>query len=78
MSKVKVKLNSEGIQELLKSSMVMDLLEKEAEARAVQAGPGYSVNTYVGKKRCNAEIRTETEEAERDNLEKDTLVRLIS
>ena len=56
----------------------MAVLEKEASQRAAGLGPGYSVNTYVGKNRCNAEILAETEEAKQDNLDNNTLLRAIS
>ena len=78
MSKVKVKLNRAGVRELLKSAEVMAMLEQEAQTRASAAGAGYGVNTYVGRNRCNAEILAETAAARRDNLDNNTLVRLIS
>ena len=78
MSKVKIQLNSAGIRELLQSSEIMSVLEQEASSRAASLGPGYSVNTYVGRNRCNAEILAETEEAKQDNLDNNTLLRAIS
>lgn len=78
MSKVKVELNRAGVRELLKSEEVMSVLKSEAQKRAAAAGNGYTVNTYVGKNRCNAEILAETKEARRDNLQNNTLVRVIS
>lgn len=78
MSKVRIELNTAGVRELLQSSEIMAVLEKEASARAAGLGPGYSVNTYVGRNRANAEIAAETEEARQDNLENNTLLRAIS
>ena len=78
MSKIKEKLISSGVRELLKSDDVLRMLESEASDRVLQAGPGYSVNTYVGKTRCNAEILAETAEARQDALENNTLLRLVS
>ena len=78
MSKVKVKLNKAGVREVLRSGEVMAALEAEANSRADRAGSGYGVNTRVGKNRCNAEIRAETREAQRDNLKNNTLARLLS
>ena len=78
MSKVKIELNKAGVRELLQSSEIMAVLEKEASSRAAGLSPGYSVNTYVGKNRCNAEILAETEEAKQDNLDNNTLLRAIS
>lgn len=78
MSKVKVELNKTGVRELLQSSEVVAYLAKEANARAAGLPPGYSVNTYIGRNRANAEIRAETDEAWRDNLKNNTLARVIS
>lgn len=78
MSNIRVKLNKAGVRELLKSGEVMAMLESEAKARAARAGDGYTVNTYVGKNRCNAEIVAETQEARRDNLKNNTLLRIRS
>ena len=77
-NRVKVELNSAGVRELLKSGEIMAVLEGEAMQRAQMAGPGYDVNTYVGRNRCNAEILAETEEARRDNLENNTLLKVMS
>ncbi len=79
MSKVKVELNRAGVRELLQSSAVMDVLKREAEARAAKAGSGYEVSTFVGRNRANASyVSAATDEANRDNLENNTLLRTIS
>ena len=78
MSKVKIELNKAGVRELLQSSEIMAVLEKEASSRVAGLGPGYSVNTYVGRNRANAEIVAETEEARQDNMQNNTLLRAIS
>lgn len=78
MSKVKIKLNSAGVRAVLKSEGMMSILEGEANRRASQLGSGYGVSTYVGRNRCNAEIRAETYEAKRDNLKHNTLLRALS
>lgn len=78
MSKFEFKLNRAGVRELLQSDGVMAMLSSEANSRAASLGDGYSVNTYVGRNRCNAEICADTPEAQRDNLENNTLLRTIS
>ena len=78
MSKVRVKLNKAGVRELLQSGEIMAVLAAEAGSRASALGPGYSVNTYVGRNRCNAEIVAQTEEAIQDSLDNNTLLRAIS
>ena len=78
MSSIEFKLNRAGVREVLKSEGIMSILEGEAQARAAKAGSGYGVSTYVGKNRCNAEIRPETAAARRDNLRNNTLLRTLS
>ena len=78
MGKVKVELNRAGVRELLRCDAVKAMLESEANARAASAGAGYTVNSYVGRNRCNAEILAETREARKDNLKNNTLLKVIS
>ena len=47
MSKVKIELNKAGVRELLQSSEIMAVLEKEASQRTAGLGPGYSVNKVI-------------------------------
>ena len=75
--KVKIELNSEGIVELLKSAEIEACCREAAEGVARNAGDGYEVNTYVGKRRVNAEVSAETYEAKRDNLENNTLLKAL-
>lgn len=78
MSNIKIELNSAGVRDLLRSGEITAVLSSEASSRASALGSGYSVNTYTGRNRANAEIVAETEEAIRDNLENNTLLRAIS
>jgi hypothetical protein len=78
LSKIRVELDRAGVRELLQSAEVIAVLSAEAQSRAASLPPGYSVNTYVGRNRANAEIRADTDEAVRDNLENNTLLRAIS
>lgn len=73
-----MQLNRAGVRELLRSDAVKAMLESEAKTRAASAGAGYTVNSYVGRNRCNAEIMAETGEARRDNLKNNTLLKVIS
>lgn len=54
------------------------MLAEEANSRAAGLGPGYSVSVRVGKNRANARITADTEEADGDNLDNNTLLRAIS
>ena len=78
MSEVRIKLNSAGIRQMLKSEEMQAAVEAEASRRAEGLGEGYTVNTYVGRNRCNAEIRAESYQARKDNLRNNTLLRVIS
>ena len=74
-----MELNRAGVRELLQSSGAMAVVKGYAEERAALAGPGYEVTTFVGKTRVNASyIRAATDQANRDNLENNTLLRTIS
>lgn len=50
-SKVKVKLNSKGIKEVLKSQMMMDAMEAEAEKH------GEPESSFVGFDRCHVLVK---------------------
>ena len=73
-----VELNSEGVRELLRSSEMMAICRSHAQAIANRAGSGYEVTTYTGKNRVNASVHAATEEAYKDNLENNTLLKAVS
>lgn len=77
MSKVKVKLNGEGVRSLLKSAEMMAVCRELAEGVRGRAGSGYEVNTYTGKNRVNAEVRAETAQAYHDNIKNNTLLKVL-
>lgn len=77
MSKVKFKRNDKGVGELLKSpeaqALVMDIANKVQQ----RAGDGYEASVIVGKYRARASVFTATYEAQRDNLENNTLLKAL-
>lgn len=79
MSKIcHVVLNSAGIRELLKSSEIQSVLNETAEAVARRAGEGYeAVPGTRGKTRANVRVQAATEEAKKDNLEHNTLLKSL-
>lgn len=77
MGKVQVELNSEGVRELLRSPEMAAICQAQARAIAGRAGSGYSVSTYTGTTRANASVRAETQEAIRDNLKNNTLLKAV-
>ena len=77
MGKVQVELNSEGVRELLRSPEMAAICQAQARAIAGRAGSGYSVSTYTGTSRVNASVMAETQEAIRDNLKNNTLLKAV-
>lgn len=78
MSKVKVELNYAGVGELLRSEEIAGAVKEVAEQVAARAGDGYATDTYQAGTRVIASVYTETEEAMRDNLENNTLLKAVS
>lgn len=77
MGKLKLVLNREGVRELLRSEAMTAMCRERADAAAARLGDGYSVNTCVGRNRVNAEIRAESYEAQRENLEHNTILKAL-
>ena len=78
MAKVRVKMNNSGIQALLKSAGVNDLLMSYAEPMSARAGDGYTATLGTqGKTRSRAWVGTDTFEARRDNARNATLARAL-
>lgn len=77
MANIRVELISEGVQALLKSAEMAQICAEHARAIAGRAGDGYSVSTYTGRTRVNASVATATEEAMRDNMKNNTLLKAV-
>lgn len=77
MSKLTVKLNSQGVRELLKSQAIADACREQAEAVAGRAGEGYSVEQRDYPERTGYVVSAETDEARRDNLKNNTLLKAL-
>ena len=71
----KFELNRDGVRELLRGSEMQEVLLSYARGISSRAGEGYSV--HVGSNRANVSVRTESDEAMRDNLDNNTLLRSI-
>lgn len=61
--KIRIDINSAGIQELLKSSPVQALLIAKAQRIAAAAGPGMEASSRIGKIRARASVITATYQA---------------
>lgn len=77
MTNVEIKLNSEGVQELLKSDEMQVLLSELASSKVGQAGGGYEYSVKVGQRRAYANIYPASKEAYQDNLDNNTLEKVI-
>lgn len=62
-SKIRIDLNSAGIQSLLKSTEVQEFLKQKADEIAGRAGPGMEPSVRVGKTRARASVVTATKAA---------------
>lgn len=78
MAKIKIKLNSSGIKALLKGSETEEFIKSKADEIASRAGHGYSSDTKQMSGRVIASAYTADEEAMKDNLENNTLLRSLS
>jgi hydroxymethylglutaryl-CoA reductase len=78
LSKIRVELNYAGVGELLKSQEIADTVKEVAEQVAARAGDGYATDVYQTGTRVIASVYTETEEAMKDNIENNTLLKAVS
>lgn len=76
MSK-KFELNYSGVAELMKSSVMIEVLRDKARSIQEAAGDGYEVSSYVGKSRANVSVKTKTKKAIRDNNKNNTLLKAM-
>lgn len=78
MSKtVIIKLNSQGVQELLKSAAIASACREQAKAVAGRAGDGYEVEERNYPERTGYVVSAEADEARRDNLKNNTLLKAL-
>lgn len=77
MAKMKFKLNSDGVRELLKSQEMQSVLIEKATGIKNRCGEGYTQDVYVGKNRANAMVKAGTYRAKRDNLKNNTILKAV-
>jgi hypothetical protein len=76
-AQVRIKLNSAGVRQLLRSSEVMADLDARARRVAAAAGEGHEVQLWVGRNRARATVRTATFGAMRAEASRQTLTRAV-
>ena len=77
MGNVKVKLNSAGIQELLKSSEVSAMVSEFAANVAQNAGEGFEVDVQPGKFRAIARVKPATKSARDATFKNNALLKAL-
>ena len=75
--KVRVELNLQGVNELMKSKEIQAVLQQEGEKVAAAAGEGYAARTHLANWIAVTNVYAETEEAKRENLEHNTLLKAL-
>ena len=78
MAKVRIELNRAGVREMMRSAEMQGVLEEVASPVMTRLGAGYGQDSRVGKNRCNVSIHADSEEAKRDNMENNTLLKAVS
>ena len=81
MADVKFKLNSKGVQELLKGPKMRAIISGAAASVASSANSmgsgGYTATVKTGAKRCYANIGATTYKAYMNNLKHNTLIKAL-
>ena len=72
-----IELNDAGVRELLKSPEIQAACLEQAQRIAGAAGGGYTADVRAGKTRAIARASTATDEAARDNMKNNTLLKAM-
>jgi len=71
------KLNNKGVRELLTSDEMEDVLVEFGRQALMKLDDGYAISVYTGKKRSNVSVFAQTPEAQRDNLENNSILKAV-
>ena len=74
---MKVKLNHNGVGELLKSNAMQQICLEHANRIRNNAGPGYEVQRRNYPERSGAVVKAVSYEARKDNAENNTLLKAV-
>lgn len=77
MSKFEIRLDSAGIQALLKSQEIVDVLQAQADNIRAQLGDQYQTSQHIGKTRANVSVYTEDPDALQDNAKNNTMLKAM-
>lgn len=74
---VRIELDSQGIEQLLRSQEVGQDLQRRADAVAAAAGEGVRARVYQGRDRVRAQVWTATAAAKKAEAEDRTLLKAL-
>lgn len=77
MANITIKLNSEGVRELLRSAEVMAECRSHADEMGATLGEGYEVSEYIGTNRVNVSVTAVSQSAKQDNLDNNSLLKAV-
>lgn len=77
MAKVEIKLNRNGVKQLLRSDEMLQICKGHAYKAQAKLGEGYEVTFMKGKNRVNAEVAAVTPKAKRDNLAHNSILKAL-
>lgn len=77
MSKVKIELNLQGINEMMKSEEIQAHLQAAGEAVANSAGNGYAAKTSTIRWIAVTNVYPDTKEAAHDNFKNNSLLKAV-
>lgn len=76
-SKVFLKLDREGVRQMLKSKEAEETCKSFADKALNKLGEGYEVSTMVGRTRVNASVKAKTKKAKRANRKNNTILKAV-
>lgn len=74
---VRFELNRAGVRELLQSGEMSAIVTSLGNSVLSRLGTGYEISTYVGANRVNCRVAAVTNEARKENLESNTLLKAL-
>lgn len=77
MANVRIELNSDGVKELLRSPEIMAVCREQADRALGNLGDGYEIDEYTGPNRVNVQITAVSAEAQKENLDNNTILRSL-
>lgn len=77
MGNTQIKLNSDGVRDLLLSPEIEAVCQERASAALSRCGSGYESDTYHGKNRINAMVWAESPAAKADNAMNNTILKAL-